>query len=137
MPAPAAPGPDDPHALGIAVTRLGGGSRKAGRVAFTVAAAALEHGESVETAVQGALEGVTAAVVLTDRRLMLTDERPWAPTVRSYAIDDSLTVQGWQDGKSATLTFVVGGSHAVVDRIGDIDAAIGLAQRLRTRTGTG
>ena len=120
----------------MAVARLGNASRKAGRVAFTVAAAALEHGETVDAAVQGVLDGATAAVVLTDRRLMLTDERPWAPTVRSYAIDDSLTVQGWQDGRSATLTFVVGGSQAVVDGISDIDAAIGLAHRIRSRAGT-
>ncbi|HZA00180.1 MAG TPA: hypothetical protein VE575_15575, partial [Acidimicrobiales bacterium] len=43
----------------------------------------------------------------------------------------SLQAQGWQDDRTASLTFVDGDRHEVIDRIGDRPLAVELAHRLR------
>ena len=46
-------------------------------------------------------------------------------------VDPELVVQGWQDERTAALTFVAGDRHEVVERIGDRGLAVELAQRIR------
>lgn len=95
----------------------------------------LQDGETVEAVVVGKLEGHAAALVLTDRDLLLTDDRTWKPITERFPIDGGLQVQGWQDERTASLTLVVGGRQLVVDQIPDRPLAVEMAQRIRYRTG--
>jgi hypothetical protein len=136
-PAPAPAGPPDPHLLGASVARLGGGARRAGRLAFAVASAVLGEGEVVECAVQGRFQGVDGAAVLTNRRLLLVNGREWKPDVVELAVDAALTVQGWQDDRTAALVFQAGDRTTTVDHVADRAVAQELAQRIRGRAAAG
>lgn len=136
-PAPIAPaGPADPNGLGAAAGRLGNGPRKQARAAFAVAGAVLEDGERVEALVAGKYEGNPALAVLTDRGVLLVDDRPWKPTVERIDVDASLQIQGMQDNRTASLTFHRNGRQQIVDQIADRALAVELAQRIRHRTGS-
>jgi hypothetical protein len=119
----------------VAAGRLGNSPRKHGRIALAVAGARLEDGETVEAVVVGRFEGNHAALVLTDRSLLLADERQWRPHHERFTLDAGLQVQGWQDDRTASLTLLVGGRQVVVDGIADRPIAVELAQRIRARTG--
>jgi hypothetical protein len=133
----AASGPADPNQLGMAFGRIGNAGRKATKVAIAVAGALLEDGELVEAVVAGKIEGHGAVLVLTDRGLVVADERQWKPFTQRIAVDPSLSVQGWQDDRSASLTLVVGAHQLVIDQIVDRPLAVEMAQRIRYRTGAG
>jgi hypothetical protein len=96
----------------------------------------LDHAEIVECVAAGRMEGEPAVAVLTDRRILLVNERAWTPSVTSLAVDQSLTVQGWQDSRTASLTFVTGASQHVLEQITDKQLAIEAAGRIRARNGT-
>jgi len=119
----------------VAVGRLGNSSRKQARVALAVAGAVLEPDEVVEAVVAGKLSDVPAVLVLTDRALVLADERQWRPVVQRFALDQSLQVQGWQDDRTASLTLLHAGQQIAVERIADRPLAVEMAQRIRARTG--
>ena len=72
----------------------------------------LEDGEVVEAVVAGKLEGNAAVLVLTDRALLLADDRQWRPFTQRMTVDADLQVQGWQDDRTASLTLVARGSSA-------------------------
>lgn len=134
--APPSPvGVPDPNQLGAAIARSGNSTRKATKVAVAIAGALLAEGEVVEAVVGGKLEGNAAVVVLTDRGLLLVDDRQWKPFTERLTVDPGLQVAGWQDDRTASLTFVVGGRQLVVDQIGDRPLAVEMAQRIRYRTG--
>jgi hypothetical protein len=135
LPPPPVPGPGDPHALGAAAGRLSGGARKAGRVALAVAATALDADEAVLTVVQGRVREIPGVAVVTPRRVLLANEREWAPEVISLPVTATLTVQGWQDEKVAALVFTDGETSETIDRIGDRPLAMELAQRIRAAVG--
>jgi len=128
-------GPPDPNGLGVGVARLGNSARKTAKVAVAVAGALLDDGELVEAVVAGKVEGNGAVLVLTDRRLLLADDRQWKPLTERFAVDASLQVQGWQDDRTASLTLVIGGRQLVLDQIVDRPLAVEMAQRIRYRTG--
>ncbi|WP_426572284.1 zinc ribbon domain-containing protein [Aquihabitans sp. McL0605] len=135
-PPPVAPaGFADPNALGAAVARLGAGPRKATRTAVAVAGALLREGETVEAVVGGKLEGNAAVLVLTDRSLLLVDDRLWKPFTQVIDVTPTLDVQGWQDDRTASLTLVAEGGQLVLDQIQDRPLAVEMAQRIRYRTG--
>jgi hypothetical protein len=128
-------GPSDPNGLGTAASRVGNTPRKHARVAFAVAGAVLEPDEVVESVVVGKLDANVAVLVLTDRALVLADERQWRPVVERFALDSALQVQGWQDDKTASLTLINQGRQIVVDKIADRPLAVEMAQRIRARSG--
>jgi hypothetical protein len=128
-------GPPDPNGLGAAIGRLGSGARKTSKVAVAIAGALLDDGEVVEAAVAGRVEGNGAVLVLTDRRLLLVDDRQWRPLVERLVVDAGLQVQGWQDDRTASLTLLTEGRQLVIDQIPDRPIAVELAQRIRYRTG--
>jgi hypothetical protein len=136
-PAPAPGGVVDPHGIGVAMGRLGGNGRRAGRVALAVLAASLEPGENVVVLAQGQFRGAAGVVALVPGRVLLVNDRQWKPDVVSLAVDPALAVHGWQDDRSASLTFVAGDRHEVVSRILDRGLAIELAQRVREQAGSG
>jgi hypothetical protein len=73
--------------------------------------------------------------VLTDRALVLADERQWRPATRRLPVDPSLVVQGWQDDRTASLILQSPLGQLVVDQIEDRPLAVEMAQRIRYRTG--
>jgi hypothetical protein len=127
----------DPHRLAAAASRLASGARRGGRTALTVLAALLEDKEVVDVVVQGRFRGEPAVAALTGSRVVVVNDRQWKPEVATYDITPGLQVQGWQDERSASLTFVDGDRHDVVERIGDRALAVELAQRLRERVSGG
>lgn len=129
-------GPPDPNGLGVAASRLGNRPRKDARAAFAVAGVILEDGEQVEAVVAGKFEGNPALFVLTDRGLVLVDDRPWKPLVERIDLHPGLQVHGMAD-RTATLTLYDSTKQWVLDQIGDAPLAVEMAQRLRYRTGSG
>ncbi len=135
--APQAPiGPADPNGLGAAAGRSGKGPLKQARTALAVAGAVLQDDEVVEALVVGRFEGNGAVLALTDRSLVLVDDRTWRPATERFPLDATLQVQGWQDDRTASLTIVASGRQLVVDQITDRPLAVELAQRIRYRTGS-
>lgn len=132
-PAAPAPLPGDPHALGPAVARLGNGAKKAGRTALGITSVLLEQGELVECLVVGKVNELDGVAVLTDRRLLLHNDRQWAVDQLSMPLDTALQVQGLAEGNTATLTFVRENIGVPVARIADVPLAQELAQRVRAR----
>jgi hypothetical protein len=133
VPQPPAAVLNDPHGLGMSVGRLGHGTRKAARAALVAAGVLLGEGESVECLVGGRYRDADAVAVLTNRRLLVVNDRPWKADVVEFTVDGSLTVQGWQDDRAAALLIQRLESSVQLERIGDRTLAMELAQRLRAR----
>ncbi len=125
----------DPHALGLSVSRLGGGARRAGKVALAVLATVLDESEVVAVLVQGRFRGEAAVAALVEGKVVLVNERQWKPEVVVVPVDADLAVHGWQDDRTAALTFVTGDRHEVLERIGDRGLAVEMAQRIRHAQG--
>ena len=126
-------GPVDPHQLGLAVGRLGSAAKRHGKVAFAVASALLLDGEVVEALVQGNFEGQPGVAVLTQGRVLLVNEAQWKAASAPVEIGPTLTVQGWQDDKVASLIFESGGRQVTIDAIGDRALAQEMAGRVRAK----
>ena len=123
----------DTSGIGQAVSRLSNGSRNAGKGAFFVLACTLDDDEIVEVVVQCRYRGADGAMALTNKRLLIVNARQWNPDVTPVALESCLTVQGWQDERSAALVFERGGAELVVDKIGDREVAQDLVGRVRAR----
>jgi hypothetical protein len=108
-------------------------ARRAGRVAFAVIATELEPDEQVVVVLQGKFLGEDGAAVLTQRRLVLANDREWKPDIQSVPIGPGLTVQGWQDDRTASLVFVQGGTTTTIDQISDRELAQRVASLVRSR----
>jgi len=115
------------------VARLGNSARKASRVALGITSVLLEEGELVECLVAGKVNELDGVAVLTDRRLLLHNDRQWAVDQLSLPVDAALGVQGLADGGTATLTFTREAIAVPVSRIADVPLAQELAQRVRAR----
>jgi hypothetical protein len=127
--------PQDPHAIGQAAGRLGNSAKKAGRTALGLASVLLEEGEVVECVVVGQVNAVDGACLLTNRRVLVLNDRAWLPDQVSFPVDAALYVQGEAAGKAASLTFHRQGVVVQVGRIGDVALAQEFAQRVRGRVG--
>jgi hypothetical protein len=131
--APAAPVVNDPHALGLALGRLGGGARRGAKASAAALGVLLSEGEVVEGLVAGQVYGANALGALTNKRLIVVNDRDFKPDVIEIALDSGTTVQGWQDDRSAALLLQGGGVTAQIERIADRPLAMELAQRIRAR----
>ncbi len=96
----------------------------------------LETGERVEALALGRFEGAPAAAVLTDRRLVLANQREWDPTVAAFGVNGALSVRGWEDAQGATMVFTAAGRAATFDAVTDKQPAYDLVHRLRARSGS-
>ncbi len=130
------PSASDRHAVGAAAFRLSTGARRHGKVALAVLSAVLGDDEQVEQVVVGHYNGVDAACALVADDVVVVNAREWDPEVVRIPVA-GLEVQGVQDGRSATLTFVGGGGQHVVDQIGDPALAVEFANRIRQRAAGG
>jgi hypothetical protein len=80
-------GPDgpvvvDPHGLGLLVSRLSSGARRAGKVACAVLATVLEDGDVVGVLVQGRFRGDPGVAALVEgRRSLAVPPLPPPPRV--------------------------------------------------------
>jgi hypothetical protein len=133
---PLVPAAVDPHAVGLAVARLGKQPQKAGATAFGILSALLQDGEVVECLVQGRVNDCDGACALTNLRLILLNDRMWKPDTLSLTVNAALTVQGWQDDRTAALVISNAAVSATIDRIVDRSIAQEMAQRIRARAGT-
>ena len=77
----------DPHGLGLAAPRLGGGARRAGKVAFGVLATVLRDGDGVAVVVQGRFRGEPAVAALVEGRVVVVNDRQWKPDVVELPVD--------------------------------------------------
>lgn len=121
----------DPWRLEPAVARLSAGARRSAAVPLGILTTLLVEGEKVEAVVQGTYQHHPAVVALTTTRLLLVNQRPWVPDVRTVVITADLVVQGWQDERTATLAFASGGRSLVLAGIVDRPLARDLAHRVR------
>ncbi|CAN5696609.1 hypothetical protein BH24ACT3_BH24ACT3_04560 [soil metagenome] len=126
-------GPFDPLGLGAAVNRLSGGARRSGKVTLPVLSAVLEETERVEIVVLGRMNGLPGVAALTDRRIVVLNERQWRPEMEAVPLDPELDVQGWADDRVAALVFQLGEHAVTIDRIPDLELAKELAARVRHR----
>ncbi|MEZ5206923.1 MAG: hypothetical protein R2690_08055 [Acidimicrobiales bacterium] len=127
------PGVRDPNQLGAAAERLSPESFRNGRVALAILSVHLRQGEYVQAIVQGAYQGYAAVGVLTDQRILLVNDHEWVADVREVPIATDLKVQGLQDDKTASLTFIVDGVGVTISAIGDRPLAHEMAQLVRGR----
>jgi hypothetical protein len=118
----------------LAVNRLNASSRRAAATALGILSVLLDEDERVEALVTGKLFDRNAAAVVTPQRLLIVSDREWHPDVVEITVDSGLTVQGWQDDRSATLVFESGETQAVFDRITDRELAREMADLLRSRS---
>jgi hypothetical protein len=123
----------DPHGVGQAAFRLGGGGRRLAKVPALILAAVLEPDDVAEILVAGRLRGLNGVAALAGSKVVLVNDREWKPDVLVIPVGNGLQVQGWQDDRFATLLFQDGERHEVLERIPDRLLAIELAQRVRDR----
>ncbi len=129
------PGVHDPAGVDAAMSRLSAGARRSALAPMAIVAALLEVDEVAEAVVEGEYQHRPAVAVLTDRRVIVANDRRWAPDVRTFGFTPNLVVHGWQDDRRATLVFVLHGVGVVVEAISDRPLARDLAQRVRARCG--
>jgi hypothetical protein len=98
-----------------------------------VLATLLGEGDMVEGVVQGRFRGSAGVVALVGSKVVIANDRQWKPDVLIVPVTRSLQVQGWQDDRSASLTFVFPDGHERIEAIFDRPLAIDLAQRIRDR----
>lgn len=127
--------PPDPHGIGVAISSLGLFARRSGKVAFSVIAHLLDHDERVEVMVVGRFLGENGAAAVTNKRVVIVNDREWKPEVETIPFTPGLSVQGWQDDRAATLAFEHAGRQVVIDQIGDRELAQRVAALVRSRCG--
>ena len=101
-----------------------------------MAAALLAEGEMVELMVVGKVFGREGVSVLTDKRLLVVNENELQPFVQEFEVAEPLSVQGWEEGRTASLIFTEGETLTRMDAIVDTALAKEMAGRIRARTGT-
>jgi hypothetical protein len=125
--------PNDPHGIGAAVGRLSLLSRRSAKGSAAVLGATLRDGDVVEALVQGRFRGASGIAALVGGAVVLANDRQWKPDVLRIDLGPGVHVKGWQDDRSASLTFVVGGGQEVVESVADRPLAVEMAQRVRDR----
>ena len=121
----------DPHGLEAAVARLTVADQERAAVAIAVCGALLEPDELVAGVVTGQMLGRPAAVAVTDRRVIIANDRRWQPLVDVYQIDSKLVVRGRHDRQVAALSFADMTRLSMIDGITEVELAIELAERIR------
>jgi hypothetical protein len=110
---------------------LGFSAKRNARVSAGIATALLHDGELTQQLVQGSFLGKNAVAVLTDRRLLVVNDREWKPDVRSVELTSGVTVEGMGDDRSASITISGVGDPMEISGI-DPAHAREFAHRIRT-----
>ena len=127
------PGLVDSAGVGPAAGRMANSAYKTGRAALSVLSVELQEGERVQIVVQGRYLGANGILALTDRRVLVVNDREWQPDITTVELAAGLVVKGWQDDRRAALVFERDGHQMVVDQIVDRDLAQELAKGVRDR----
>lgn len=114
-----------------AVLRLRPKDAEAANVALSVCGALLLEGERVMALLTGHMLGRPAAVLVTEYRVVIANDRRWQPVVDVFAINSQLTVRGRQDRDVAALSFSDRSRVSMVDGITEVAMAIELANLIR------
>ncbi|CAB4544648.1 unannotated protein [freshwater metagenome] len=114
-----------------AVGRLQAEEAEAAHVALAVCGALLPEGERVIGLVTGQMLGRPAAVLVTEYRVVIANDRRWTPVVDVFAINGELTVRGRQDREVAALSFSDRSRVSMVDGIPQVSMAVELANLIR------
>jgi len=114
-----------------AVLRLHPEDAELAHVALSICAALLPEGESVVALVTGQMLGRPAAVMVTEYRVVIANDRRWQPVVDVFAINAELSVRGRQDREIAALSFSDRTRLSMVDGIHEVDMAVDLANLIR------
>ena len=93
-------------------------------------------GEVVHALVQGLYQNQPAVAALTSNRLILVNEHEWRPDIREVSLTPDLVVQGLQDERPASLTFVTEGVGVTISGIIDRSLAHDMARAVRERIGS-
>jgi hypothetical protein len=115
------------------VTKLSPDSLRAARPSLGILTVTLRLGEKVEALVQGRINGAAAVAALTDQRVVLVNEREWSPEIMTFDIEGELVVQGLQDDRTASLTFVGRGENVTISTITDRPLAHDMARLVRSK----
>ena len=122
----------DPHGFTEFARGLSNTTQKRAKAAVVAAAMVLESGEVVRDFVCGQYLGHDGVAVLTDRRLILANNRTFSPEVQTVPASDVTAVKGWVEGKRATLRITANDVEAVLGDIAEVDRAQEFAQALRS-----
>ena len=117
------------------MARLDAQSRRGARTVALLVASVLGPGERVESVVSGRFLGASALVAVTDRRMLVVNDREWEPDIVPVGLEPGLEVEGRQDEHRAALVFRRGAAELVVDEIADTEAAREVAIMVRARVG--
>jgi len=128
---PGVPPLEDPQGFDTAILRLHPQDRERAHVPLSVCGALLHEHEHVRGVVTGQMLGRPAAVVVTDERVLVVNDRRWQPVVDIFPIDGELVVRGRHDRHVAALSFADHSRVSMVDGIGEVDIAIELAEHIR------
>ncbi len=130
-------GVSDPSGLGAAYNQMGMFTKRSSRIAVGVLGVVLDAGEMIEVLVAGRYRGNDGVVALTDRRLVVVNDREWRPDVEELVIVPGTTIQGWQDDRSAAVVIQApSGATITIDQINEREHAQRLAAAIRARAGT-
>lgn len=122
---------DDSQGFETAILRLHPQDRERAHVPLSVCGALLREDEVVLGAVTGQMLGRPAAVVVTEERVLVVNDRRWQPVVDIFPIDGDLVVRGRHDRQVAALSFADPTRVSMVDGIGEVGIAIELADHIR------
>ena len=114
-----------------AVLRLRPEDAEAAHVALSVCGALLPAGEGVIALLTGQMLGRPAAVLVTEYRVVIANDRRWTPVIDVFAINADLTVRGRQDRDIAALSFSDRNRVSMVDGITEVAMAVELANLIR------
>ena len=122
---------DDPRDFETAILRLHPQDRERAHVPLSVCGALLDEDEVVLGVVTGQMLGRPAAVVVTEERVLVVNDRRWQPVVDIFPIDGDLVVRGRHDRQVAALSFADPSRVSMVDGIGEVAIAVELAEHIR------
>ncbi|MHB1139627.1 MAG: hypothetical protein ACYC2O_11765, partial [Microthrixaceae bacterium] len=122
---------DDPQGYDTAILRLHPTDRERAHVPLSVCGALLHEHEMVRGVVTGQMLGRPAAVVVTDERVLIVNDRRRQPVVDNFPIYGDLVVRGRHDRQIAALSFADPTRVSMVDGIGEVEIAIELAEHIR------
>ncbi|MBI2704902.1 MAG: hypothetical protein HYX32_06390 [Actinobacteria bacterium] len=114
-----------------AIGALSPPSLVAARASLAVLSVTMRPSEVLDCVVQGRFNNASGVAALTDQRVLLVNEREWSPEVIVFEIGIDLVVQGLQDDRSASLTFIGGGLNVTISGITDRPIAHEMARLVR------
>lgn len=93
----------------------------------------LVDGETVRYAVGGRFRAKDGVVMLTNRRLIVANDREWDPEVVVIDDLDAVQIEHWVERRAAILRITADGKAHVVDRINDLEVVETLVESVQNR----